>query len=475
MKEMETIKLLVQELNSWKQDMKERRKGNLKLKSVTQNNIDNIEPNPVVKAKGQPLPSQDHAGENSNIISRQLSVVSDGYSSDSDPELYPAAAHLFDVAGAKFADEEKWKDSEVALQHLHTTGEIFWFKDNYKALVFPDRRVVINTFRVVMDHKLQDKMKQYVEEHAEHGKTYCINKIKQGIITKSTLEKSFDIELKKYPHANLISQDKFEEIMVKLNMAKRHPTPEKLEDAKTSAQTKGGCCQMLIIPSLINNRIENYTKGKSTEEVYDQFKDHLMYTFKFGNGKCFASTGLFEAFLIQLYNAGIFPLKEMIQARCFRENLECRIPGIVFAFEIELENERITLIEEEKRENAEFYKTRLISIFMKPGKNTQHRFKGICNAMENAKKGFVDEYSNELHGLVCFKCMHQGKEGYFSESDANEDWDKITCMNNKGELNEGHKIDYKMVCDEKQCKDKSFVIKRLAYAVSKTIYKLLEG
>ena len=107
-----------------------------------------------------------------------------------------------------------------------------------------------------------------------------------------------------------------------------------------------------MVPSLINTPIIDYTKGKSTEEVFNQFQDEFQFTFVFGEKSCFASAGVIEAFLVAYYKREAekhsrgFPT-----LKCYREDIECRIPGIVFCIEFFPRGEdgpKITIIEEER-------------------------------------------------------------------------------------------------------------------------------
>merc|ERR1712243_176464 len=103
-----------------------------------------------------------------------------------------------------------------------------------------------------------------------------------GLITEKTMRLSFQ----KHETKNVVDFDQFKKLLISIGMC-------------TEIELKRG--NRLFIPSLINSSIFNFTKGRSTEEVLDDYKDYLKYSLVFGEDKSFASTGVIEAFLVQFY------------------------------------------------------------------------------------------------------------------------------------------------------------------------------
>ena len=60
-----------------------------------------------------------------------------------------------------------------------------------------------------------------------------------------------------------------------------------------------------------------------------------------------------------------------------------------------------------------------------------------------------------MHGLQCFKCHKEGKEGFFQKDDPSKSCEQEHVLNN-----------FDSACDGTSKEDKKLVIKSLAYAVS---------
>ena len=331
-----------------------------------------------------------------------------------------------------------------ALRFLKHTGKIYWF-DEFKDTVLPCGTSVINTFRVLIDHKLGSKLRKYSEDKKLRA-TQSSKLIGKGIICKESLERSFEIEMANQTNKDFVEIEKFKELLNALGMSTNLPDDR------------------LFIPSLINSPIINFTKGRSTEEVYDDFKHQLRYVFKFGSGKSFASSGVIEALLVDFYTKLGGDLTHIEGANCYRERLERRIPGIVFETEVFFSDDRktkFTIIEEEKinfKENVHFTTERVLSIFVPPGPNAEEKIAKIHSSISSAMQKIMKVEFNGAHGLQCFKCHKKGKEAFFQFFQ--KDDPRQFCE-------QDHVLDdFSSACDGTSKKDKALVIKSVAYAVS---------
>ena len=277
-------------------------------------------------------------------------------------------------------------------------------------------------------------------------KTYGTALIGKGIVLNKALELSFEIEKEQKENESSVSLDKFGELIDALRMS------TKINNEK------------LFIPSLINTPIINFSKGRSPQEIYNDFKDQLRYLIMFGDGKSFASSGLIEALLVDFYTKLGWNLPHLKGANCYRERIERRIPGIVFAIEIFLpddQNRKITILEEEQMNfeggSKNFYTKRVISVFIHPGPKTKEIIEQIHTSIVSAMKKVMKVDFDGKHGLKCFQCQRNGDEGLFNQEECSR-----TCSKN-----EEHVInDFVTACDGSSEEDKKFVIKRRAYAVS---------
>jgi hypothetical protein len=205
----------------------------------------------------------------------------------------------------------------------------------------------------------------------------------------------------------------------------------------------------------------------------------------FGRETCFVSSGLIEAFLVQLFTQEAFGpnLEHLTTARCFRENVERRIPGIVFAIEftrtvkgLSERMETITITEEEKCTDQDaFYTERLINIFLKSGPDTEAILTSSLNAMtatvrslsklknnENANDEMPLQYYKVIHGLHCYECSKSGYDGFFNNHYGGNGSTSIVC-NGK----HGHRLNnYSSACNDEFSDDHRLVVKRIAYSVS---------
>ena len=300
---------------------------------------------------------------------------------------------------------------------------------------------MINTFRVLIDHKLGEKLTNYLESNRE-----CllpsIHLIGKGIICKESLDCSFKIEKEDKSLNDFVTLEKFKELLKALGM---------------STELSG---DRLFIPSLINSPIINFTKGRSPEEVYNDFKNQLRYVFIFGKGKSFASSGVIEALLVDFYTKLGGDLSQIERANCYRERIERRIPGIVFATEVFISDERntkFTIIEEEKiifKDNSYLTTERVLSIFVPPGPTAIKKFSEILGSVSSVMERVMKTKFNGIHGLQCFQCHKLGKEGFFRNNDCR-------LCEQKHLLNS-----FSSACDGTSESDKKLVIKSFAYAVS---------
>ena len=333
------------------------------------------------------------------------------------------------------------EDCMAALRFLKDVGKIYWF-DEFEDTVFPCGDAVINTFRVLIDHKLSAKLRKYLQENklASIQTTKLIGK---GIISKELLDLSFQIEMEDKQNDDFVTLDKFKELLTYLGMSTQLPDDR------------------LFVPSLINSPIVNFTKGRSPEEVYNDFKNQLRYVFVFGKGKSFASSGVIEALLVDFYTTLGGNSTEIEGANCYRERIERRIPGIVFATEVffsDYVDTKFTIIEEEKinfQENSCVTTERILSIFVPPGLKTKEKLCQIHSSVSSVMKRVMKVEFNGLHGLQCFKCHKKGKEAFFQMDDPSKSCGQEHVLNN-----------FNTACDGTSKEDKKLVIKSLAYAVS---------
>ena len=162
------------------------------------------------------------------------------------------------------------------------------------------------------------------------------------------------------------------------------------------------------------------------------------------------------------------------EAKCFRDSIERRIPGIVFCIEFfpvgKESGEKITFLEEERIKNEgeeQYYKNRLIHVFLKPSKKAPRHLEIIRQAMKEAISVTIKDESKVKKavancGLRCLQCIHP--EGYLRG-----DMQYWRCNQN-----EKHVIDYKKaITDPNFNDDQTFVIRRYAYLVSKMVYLFL--
>ena len=157
----------------------------------------------------------------------------------------------------------------------------------------------------------------------------------------------------------------------------------------------------------------NFTKGKTPEECFLQFQNHFQCLFEFGekDKESFLSGGVMESFLVKLHKAGDSGMNESRnpESLYYREDIEFRAPGFVSAIEyypkgINFGNP-ITILEEERLfENKlqdvanrnNYYKNRLIHVFMKPGiemvenRKACEMFQSIRSKMNDSIKPPVD-------------------------------------------------------------------------------------
>ena len=195
----------------------------------------------------------------------------------------------------------------------------------------------------------------------------------------------------------------------------------------------------------------------------------------FGEGEGFASSGVMEAFLVEFYKMlknKEFELLRSMNHVCYRERIEQRTPGIVFAIEMFHPDDcdkKITMIEEEilhvDNSSLKIKSSRMISIILPPSptaKLTIKQISGSINtAMKNVMKIDEGEY-NGAHGLQCFRCVFEGEDrGFFNTRGNSKICSKTTNKENKHLLN-----NFDIACEQPLCKNNKPVIKRLAYGVS---------
>ena len=133
-------------------------------------------------------------------------------------------------------------------------------------------------------------------------------------------------------------------------------------------------CQvpMLIIPSLISgstNKSKMLLNFGSLDDIRDQLvsKDTYEITYEFGKTNCFAASGVMDVFLVEIYTSEKWDLDCLRNANSYKENIERRKPGLVFAIEFNPHgSEHVTITEEEScgtKNEGSFYNSRIIRIF----------------------------------------------------------------------------------------------------------------
>ena len=220
----------------------------------------------------------------------------------------------------------------------------------------------------------------------------------------------------------------------------------------------------LFIPSLINTPIINFTKGRSVDEVYDDYKDQLKYSLIFGKGRSFASSCIIDAFLVEFCKSRKWSWSHLKGLQCYREPIEQRVPGIVFALESVIREEKITIIEEENYNVGKMDKdTRIINLFISQGAETETIIKDIHAIVDSVTKKVMKMDFDGEHGLQCFDCHKIGDQSFFPLHDISTGMLEFNCDGEKKQ----HKIEnFDKACSQPLCKDSKHIVKRLAYGVS---------
>jgi hypothetical protein len=386
-------------------------------------------------------------------------------------------------------------DFEAALQFLNETGDIIWFQEKFRDHIFHQKEIFMNTLKPLFDHRLEERWTKFKQDNDAHQHTD--DQISQGIIEEQTYKKIFEKDFLNFlavqnktnssmiandGSLNIISCDVITNLLLKLGIIIKTKT-EIGKDEINDTQ------EIFIIPPLINAPIRSYTHGKSAIEVLDQFQNELQFTFIFGEDCCFASAGVIEAFLVQYYNNERKQHPENFpELMCYREDIESRIPGIVFCIEFfpfgKRGGQQITILEEERlkdgtnRKSENYYKNRLIHVFLKPGEKAEEALIAIKTAMENAIENVMqDERFNASNivqnsGLRCMKCVHP--EGYINGKFVQV---PVTTTNPAKQTSAfewkctskdpSHVINYKEALKEEFNQDKKLILRRYASAVSR--------
>ena len=396
----------------------------------------------------------------------------------------------------------------LALKYFNEIGEALWFentdllKDTEK-YIFTKISALTGTLDHLFDSDLINKWNAYNFRNLVHVSRS--DKLDQGIVTKRTFEDLFEDSFLSFKREewdtntnenlntlgmssnNSLSNERYsltadpqnglgtifirlnvlEDLLLNLQIMLKIKTTEDDEDK-----------DLYIIPSMIQNPVSNYTKDRSTDNVLHQFQDQLQYTFAFGKRNSFLSAGVTDAFLFR------FILKlfantqrdypgQVPQALCYRDPIEFRVPGIVFAIEFfpggtALQDQRgkITVLEEERlselSNEVKCHKERLVHVFIDPGRNTLQDLSEIQKSMAEAIKMSVKNDKKiskvvDTCGLKCMKCIYP--EGYIGGSFDQNIW---TCS-----INEAHFINRNAVFQtNSHDPGRNLIIRRYASSVS---------
>ena len=367
---------------------------------------------------------------------------------------------------------------DVALQYLAEVGDIVWFSEAFKDVLFVQRDIFMKVLTTIFDHDLEGKLKRFRKK--KNDIVYNRDQIKQGIIFEKTFDVLFDPEFLKFQSdtRNPTSIVKIPgDIIKKLLIALKIIIPARIKIGPASDLNKDRSEPVFIIPSLVNTPISEYTKDKSTEEVLAQFQTEFQYTFVFGEDNCFASAGVIESFFVNLYTVYMEHITKQSddfpEARCFRDTIECRIPGIVFAIEFfpsgEAKGDLISILEEERINNEKelkYYKDRLVHVFLRPGMNTEMHLRRINDAMSKAILATINDKTKAVKalgnaGFRCLTCIYP--EGYvrgpFSDDESDCTW---RCNKDSS-----HQLEFrKAVSDSTYNESQLHVIRCYTYSVS---------
>ena len=369
----------------------------------------------------------------------------------------------------------------LAIEYLRTIGDLVFF-ESFRSHLLPNRVAFVNTCKVFLDHKKKRK-----EDSKDHWR--------KGLIKEGNFDTIFDEQIMVEENkensdvGEMVDLDTFKELLIRLGMVQRlikigncYRCHGELEENKTMKKDK----KFLVVPSLINNPVENFTMGRSAAEVYSQYEDNIRYVFEFGESKCFISAGIVDTFLVNLYTKEAFEcyVRGLGNARFYKANIERRLPGIVFAIEFipnpYCAKKSITIIEEEEECSKEFYTNRLITVFMERGPNTFEILEAIREAMAKTVMQVIEKTPetmetnsskifNDLkikHGLLCYNCLRRGLVNYISDNDPLND--EFICEDEDDLTNHGmnKKFELQNACDDQFHEEHRLVVKNIAYAVS---------
>ena len=297
-------------------------------------------------------------------------------------------------------DEEKWDfDLNAALRYLSVTGDVVWFPPEYFSdsseiwkYIFHKKSIFFRSLQNLFDHDLKRNLKKFKDEKNE-DLTDTLDDINNGFITKSTFDKLFKKKfirvIRRWNIDDVLEGDIICELLIAL---------------KVVAKSNGHGKLRFLVPSLINNPIVNFTKGKSIEEIFNQFQEHIQYTFIFGEDYCFLSSGAIEAFAVEISNKGLFHDSAQsnstdMDMTFYRQDIESRTPGVVFCIECfpldergirKKGGEKITIIEEErlredkKSSGRKYYKDRFIHIIFRPHSKANEFINKLESSMKTA-------------------------------------------------------------------------------------------
>ena len=404
-------------------------------------------------------------GSKEEAIDKKLDLSTDHAIQDSRQDKNQSSTRTIDPTDWSY---------EAALQYLNETGEIIWFQQESRDRIFHNKEIFFETISRLFDHDLESNLKNLQEKNKDF--TFNSHQINQGVICEKTFdlifqnkflqsEKSSDMASPK-----MIARKEIEELLNNLGVI----ATTEIYDEAMSDSPEVGPSKVFIVPALINTPITHYTRGKSSEEIFHQFPNHIQFTFVFGEQTCFSSAGVMEALLVTLYMKYLKSEQhsQVPEATCYREAIELRMPGVVFCIEFYPAGKtgnKITIFEEERVTSGEkeekYYKNRLIHVFAEPGKDTESNLRIIITAIKEAIRNVIkDEHTVEQTvqncGLKCLKCFcTDGIESYIRGSFHQEkrEW---KCVKNPD-----HLIKHKMVFSEEYNEYQDLVIRRYALAV----------